>query len=157
MNKWYVILIAFVAGIFLVVSAIASTSYLYNTLVTNYSAGDTIKGNVFLSFSQEPVNKSLTSNFMGNISLIGFLEAQTGVSEGVHYNCSTQGCVGQYASQGTTTGFSIGNGGSKFAGFRITGTGITINKAEFSVSSNAVASCVPQISIDPLADGQDIF
>src|SRR3989344_9421244 len=151
------IFVVFFALIFLAVSAIAGTNYLYNTIVTNYSAGDKIQGNVFLSFSQEPVNKNLTSNFPGNINLIDFLDAQDGVSEGVQYNCSTQRCVGQYASQGATTGFSIGAGGSKLAGFRITGTGITINKAEFSVSSNAVASCAPQINIDPLGDGQDVF
>ncbi|MEK6861516.1 MAG: PKD domain-containing protein, partial [Nanoarchaeota archaeon] len=157
LNLFWIILTVIICGIFLAMTVIASTNYLYNTLVTNYSAGDTIKGNVYLSFSQEPVNKNFTSNFQGNISLIDFLEAQSGISEGAQYNCSTQGCVGQYTSQGATTGFPISSGNSKFAGFRITGTGITVNKAGFSVSSNAVASCVPQISIDPLADGQDIF
>ncbi len=149
--------IIFVGIIFLAVSVIASTNYLYENLVTNYSAGDTIKGNVSISFSQEPVNKILTSNFPGNITLADFLEAQDGVSEGTEYNCSTRNCVNQYISQGVTTGFSVGAGESKFAGFKITGTDISITKAGFSVLSNVVASCAPQISIDPLSDGESIF
>ena len=157
MNKWNIALIVFTAGIFLAVSVIASTSYLHNTVAANYSAGDKIKGNIYLSFSQEPTNKTLTSNFQGNISLIDFIRAQSSLSEGAQYNCSTQGCVGQYVSQGMTNGFSIDAGMNKIAGFSVSGAGISINKAGFSVSGNALASCAPQISIDPLADGQDIF
>ncbi len=149
--------IILVGIIFLAVSAIASTNYIYENLVTDYSAGNTIKGNFSLSFSQEPVNNVLTSNFQGNISLVDFLKAQDLISEGAEYNCSTQNCVDQYTSLGITTGFSIGTGESKFAGFKITGSAIAITNARFSVMSNVVASCAPQISIDPLVDGDDIL
>ncbi len=152
-----ILAVVFIGIIFLAVIAVASTNYLYENLVTNYSAGDTIKGNFSISFSQEPVNKIFTSNFPGNISLVDFLKAQSGVSEGAEYNCSTQNCVGQYISQEITTGFLVGAGESKFAGFKLTGTDISITKAGFSVLSNVVASCAPQINIDPLADGENIF
>ncbi len=157
MNKWNTAVIVLITGIFLVVSVFATTNYLHNSLASNYSAGEKIRGNVFLSFSQEPVNKLITSNFPGNITLIDFVRAHSSISEGAQYNCSTQGCVSQYIAQNAVTGFSLSQNQNKILGFSISGPGISITKAGFSVQSNAVASCTPQVFIDPLNDGQDIF
>ena len=140
-----------------VANSFASLNLVSEKIQTNYSGGDIVKGNISLTFSNQPVSSILTSNFLGNITLIRLLKLHTGLTQGVSYTCNTPDCSANYDIQGETNGFSVSENNDKLAGFVVSGTGVSITDAKFAVQSNALASCLPQIKIDVLVDGTDIM
>jgi hypothetical protein len=154
--KREVIFSIFILFVFLSFS-LASVNLVGENLKTNYSEGDLVSGKIFLNLNNQPASSLITSNFAGNKTLIQLLTAQSNLTKGVHYNCTTSDCGSTYVSQGKTTGFLLNNNDEKYAGFVISGTGVSVSDAEFSVQSNAGASCNPQVRIDVLDDGIDLL
>ncbi len=143
--------------IFFAVIGFASVNLVSETISSNYSGGEIIKGKVFLTLNNQLTSSVIKSNFPGNISLISLLKLQNNLTQGVSYVCNTPDCEGTYSSQGLTSGFLVSENSPKFAGFVVSGTGVSITDAKFSVQTNAIASCMPQINIDVLADGYDLL
>lgn len=145
-------------GIFVFVYfSMASVSLVSNSIETNYSGGELIRGKIFLTLTNQPTSSLITSNFPGNRTLIQLLQAQTNLTQGSSYTCNTPDCTDTYTSQGLTNGFLLSEGSKKYAGFIFSGTGVSVNSAKFSVQSNAISSCLPQIKIDVLNDGNDLL
>lgn len=138
-------------------SAFASANHLHNTIVTNYSDGEKIRGNINLRLSNEPGDVRVTSNFPGDITLLQFIENQSGLIEGIDYNCSTNDCLNDFSSSGVVQQIQILNDEIGYAGFRIQGSGISVTDSEIKINSNAPSSCNPNLYVDLLSDGQDIL
>ncbi|MGV8142863.1 MAG: PKD domain-containing protein [Candidatus Pacearchaeota archaeon] len=155
MNKIIISLVVF--ALFIVSVALGSVNLVNEMTNTNYSGGEIIKGKIFVSIANEPTSSEARSNFIGNITLLNLIKLQSNVTLGNQYSCSTVDCEGTYVSQGQTDGFLVTETGEKFAGFVVSGTGVSITDATFSVQSNAIASCTPQIGVDVLADGFDVL
>ena len=157
MNKKKIIFVLFIFVLLVVTGVFASVNLVNENIFTNYSGGEIVKGKVFLSIANEPTSSIVKSNFLGNIGLFNLLKLQSNLTQGVSYTCNTLDCEGTYTSQGVTDGFLVSENSPKFAGFVVSGTGVAITGAKFSVQTNAVASCMPQINVDVLADGYDLL
>ncbi len=135
----------------------ASINLVSESIATNYSGGETVRGKVYLTLANEETSTPVTSNFLGNITLLNLIKLQGNVIQGVNYNCNTPDCEGTYVSDGLVNGLLLSQGSSGFAGFVVSGTGVSITDAKLSLQSNALASCTPQIIVDVLADGEDLL
>ncbi len=151
------ILIVFFALIILAGSVLGDFNYISNNVANNYSAGEKIRGTFRIDFDNEPADSLFTSNFLGNISLLDFLEAHNNLEKGNDYNCTTLNCMPAYETGSQTSGFSISSGQEKIAGFKLNGQNVQVTSAKFEVQSNAGASCTNQLSIDVLDDGEDLI
>ena len=152
--KYFVILLIFVFGI---IGAFASVNHLHNTIETNYSDGETIRGKINLRFTNEPSDHKITSNFPGSLTLLELIKNQSGLIEGLDYNCSTNDCLNDYSSGGATNQLQLGSGEVGYSGFKIEGSGIEVTDASLKISSNAPSSCTPNLYVDLLADGFDVL
>lgn len=143
-----VILIIFLAG-----GAFAGFSYKNNSILKKYSEGEQIKGNVNISFDDEPVNGLFTSNFPGNITLIGLLE-KNNLTEGEDYDCSISGCQTAYSVGNAIN--ELGLDGEDIVGFLISGTNVNdISSASIRIRSDKGESCFSQVVVDILGDGEN--
>src|SRR3989344_866120 len=138
-------------------NAFATINYITNSVSANYSGGETMRGNVYLTISNHPSDSIVTSNFPGSITLLNWIKNNSGLYEGINYNCSAIGCSNDYYSSGSVNSVSLTSGQGKLVGFRVNGPGITITNAQFSVGSNAPSSCSPNLYVDVLADDEDIL
>ncbi len=146
--------------LFLVVGmtiAFASVNHLHNTVFTNYTDGEKIRGNINLRLSNEPGDVRVSSNFPGELTLLEFIENQSGLIEGSDYNCSTNDCLNDFSSSGVVEQIQIVGDEIKYAGFRIQGSGVEVTDSEIKINSNAPSSCTPNLYVDLLSDGQDIL
>ncbi len=141
--------------VLILVFEIASSGFRYDgaRLIKNYNAGERIKGIVNLSFNNENAKSLFTSNFLGNISLLKFLEANR-LGEGEDFDCSTQNCKEQYSVEEQISRFSLE--GEKTVGLKVDGRNVRIESLAFDISSDIAESCGnPPIFIDILADGEE--
>ncbi len=151
------IIAIFVFAFFGIITVFASVNHLHNTLATNYSDGETIRGNINLRLGNEPGDTRVTSNFAGSLTILELIENQTGLIEGIEYNCSTNGCLNDYSSSGVVQQIQIDSGNVNYAGFKIEGSGIEVKDSKVRVSSNAPSSCTPNLYVDLLSDGYNIL
>jgi hypothetical protein len=133
----------------------ATFSYKNNSIETSYVAGETIKGTLNISFSEELASALMTSNFNGSIKLVDLLE-KNGFEEGIDYSCTKRNCAPDYSTGDSISSFSLSSNEPKFIGFKITGDDIEIISLKFSLSSDATSACSNQIIIDVL-DKNDSF
>lgn len=129
--------------------SIASFEYKGNGIERIYSAGEKIRGLLNISFSDEPADAILRSNFKGTIKLLDLLE-KNGFSEGVDYICSNPGCLDIYKTAGSATTVALSEDSPLIVGFNVVGEDIVIQSLRFDMSSNAGASCNRQLLIDVL-------
>ena len=148
---FFILSFAMVFGVFATVNLVA------NTVATNYSGGEIIRGNVYLTLVNQNAESRLTSNFMGNITLLNLLKNNSGLVEGINYNCSTVGCARDYSSEGQAETLTLLSGTDSFAGFGVNEPGVSVTNAEFGVESNAQASCTPNLYVDILGDGENLM
>lgn len=140
-------------SILLILNASASFKYYNDNLIKNYRAGETIRGKFNISLTGENANSAFTSNFPGNISLLGLLE-DSGLSEGKDFECGTFNCNKKYAINGEAG--SVGISGDKYIGFKITGDKIeSINSISFDIESSLAESCGAPLLIDFLGKGDE--
>jgi len=132
-------------------------NYLGHDIITSYSAGEKIKGNVNLSFDEFLGESLITSNFEGNITVIDFLE-ENNLFSGDEYNCSNPTCSPNYVIQEEITSLLINNEG-KIAGFSIEGANVfPVNFVKLSISSDAGPACFfSQLFIDVLNDEENLI
>ena len=139
----------------MVTGVMAGFDYRGNSLVKTYSAGEIVKGKVNVSFDAESANGVLTSNFIGNITLIDFLELNDLVEE-IDYECSISGCENDYSHSGSANSFSLDN--KKIIGFVISNRqDVSILESKFKIKSDAESSCFKQISFDFLNKGDSVL
>ncbi|MBS3081627.1 PKD domain-containing protein [Candidatus Pacearchaeota archaeon] len=141
----------------MILGVFAGVNYIANSVHTSYSAGEAIRGNIYLTLSNYPGESIFTSNFLGNTTLLSLIRNQSNLSEGVNYNCSSNGCLSDYSSSGVTQGLSLSSGAGSFVGFGIEGSQISVTDAQLKIISNAQSSCAPNLYVDVLDDGQDIL
>jgi len=151
MNKGERFIVIFAALIVLSAGlSIADFTPKGNTIATQYSAGDTIRGTINISFTSESADSLFESNFEGNITLIDLLKANNLV-EGTDYNCSYPKCFDSYTLHERITGnIGLTSDLPLFVGFKITGEDVSISSLKFSITSSANKSCQRQILIDVL-------
>lgn len=148
-------LIAFIVlALIFVVSVFASFSFQNENLVKNYSAGQTIRGTINISFDAELASAFVTSNFEGDITLLDLLE-ENNFSSGLEFNCSTSNCIDDYSYGSSTSSFNLGEGEEKIIGLVIVDKpNVQIQEVEFTVQSNAQQSCFKQVNIDVLDNNE---
>ncbi|MEK6909142.1 MAG: PKD domain-containing protein [Nanoarchaeota archaeon] len=156
-NLFYINGLIIILISFTIIGVSASVNYLHNNIYSNYSSGEVIRGNFNLRLANHPGDVEVTSNFPGSLTLIDLIKNQSGLVEGVNYNCSTNGCQNDYTSSGNVNQMQLSSGETGFVGFEVQGSGIEIMDAKLRVSSNAPSSCIPNLYVDLLADGQNIF
>jgi len=88
---------------------------------------------------------------------LDFVKSQSGLFERSNYNCSVINCVKDYVSSGAISQMQLNSGKDSFVGLGIDGPGITIKDTKIIVSSNAPASCTPNLYVDLLADDLDVM
>ena len=129
--------------------ALASFQYKNNNIETSYSAGEKIRGTINMSFTAEPTDSILKSNFNGTIKLIELIK-ENQLEEGVDYTCTYFGCFDNYKSAGEISSYSLDDDESLLIGFKVTGSDMEISSLKLSVQSNAGISCSRQLIIDVL-------
>lgn len=156
MNKKEWVFVFFLVLLLSASLVLATVSYKGNSIETNYSAGENIRGTINISFANEPSDSLFTSiPFGGSITLIKLLEANNLV-EGADYNCSYPGCRDSYSAQGEINGNAELTSEPVFIGFKVTGNDVTISSLEFSLTSDVNKSCQRQFLIDVL-DKNEFF
>ena len=141
-----------VMAVFLILSLqIASASFTYknHSMQTSYRAGETINGTINIKFINESAGAKITSNFNGSSTLLEMLERQSLV-EGVDYNCTIRNCIPGYMTEGFASQVTLDSADRRMVGFKVNGRSVSIESAQFKVTSNAPASCIRQFALDPL-------
>jgi len=118
-----------------------------------YVGGEQISGKINLSLRSEPFNSSLKSNFIGESKLIDFLIAN-GLEEGVHFNCTINGCGKFYSAKSSISSEEIDNEKNLLVGFKIRDSDVYIRNLDFSLSSNLESSCSQPLKIFILGENE---
>ncbi len=127
-----------------------------NNIQRQYVGGDIIKGTINMSFSNEPAQSLLISNFLGNITLIELLKKNS-FAEGNDYNCTIKNCVTGFLTKSPSplTSLSLNDAESKIVGFKIpSGTNVQISSIKLSLTSDIADSCPKQFEIDVLNESK---
>lgn len=145
-GKWGVLLILLLLAMPL---SSASFGYVNNSIERTYSSGEKIKGFINISFSDEPSNSILTSNFNGSISLIELL-GKNGFDEGADYFCDFPNCITAYEGSTKADKIALNEGSPEIIGFKITGEDISVISLKFDAASDIGQSCTRPLLIDVL-------
>ncbi len=156
-NKKIIVIFSLILFFIMSFNVFAAVNYIGNTVSANYSAGEEIRGNVYITFVNYPSNSVFTSNFPGNATLLGWIKSDSRLHEGVNYNCSTIECANDYSSLSLVNSISLNSGKERFIGFKVDGPGVTITNAQINIGSDASQSCSPNLYVDFLSDGEDVF
>lgn len=124
---------------------IATFRYSSEDLVTSYSGGENVRGNVVLSFSGENANSLITSTYPGSISIIDLVRAN-GYSNG-DYTCDTLSCGKNYKTAGDITQLNVNSGNNKI-GIYFEGREVNVRSVDFTIESDVASSCSKQLSIN---------
>src|SRR3989344_6783603 len=144
-------------GIGLLSLGLASAGFKYNSdsLKESYLAGESIKGKINLNLSSENGNNLVTSNFLGNISLLSLLN-ESGLEEGIDFNCTTKECGKEFETGRAKSEIELNK--EKFIGLKISGKGISgIDSMKFSIESELTGSCEIPLLIDITGKGDKIL
>jgi hypothetical protein len=131
----------------------------------SYTGGETIKGKLNMSFSNQNGNSVFTSNFGTGENLLDVLGAMS-YQRGIDFTCSPATCDKKYIVDGTgaaTRNFNLNE--KRYFGFKITGnntkilSGGTSGKEgfDFQITGYEQASCNNQVFVDMFDDGKIDF
>jgi len=112
----------------------------------SYGPGDYLSGWINISLNKESGNSVFHGSFGNDISLIDLINKTTGFSK----TCVPVDCTTEYTpSNGELSKtYTLGAGESKIFGIKFEGQIVDINYINFTVQSNAAASCENQLGID---------
>lgn len=119
-----------------------------DSIQQNYQGGEIMKGSIKLNLTNEISHQLITSNFIGNVSLIDLIR-RSGGSEGIDYKCSTPGCLIDYSDSDSTINSLSISSNRKIFGFKLNQID-EINDIRFNITSSSAPSCTSQVSIDVL-------
>jgi len=156
MKKEKVLPLLIFTFIFLASVASGAFNYANGNFQRSYNGGDTIKGNLNISLTNEPSNSLFTSNFLGSISLIDFL-ARNNLSEVRDYNCSMKGCSASYLTTGLASTLGLSSDDKKVIGFRASGNNVQIRSLKFSLKSDAFPSCNSDLTLNIAGNSSKLF
>ena len=141
-------------GIILFLSFVSASFEIGNLdylIGSQYSQSDKINGWVNLSFEEESADSVFEDSFGNSITLIDLLNGNLGVT----YSCSPGDCLPSYvqSNEEQTKEFSLNSGEKKIIGFKITEDVASVDSVTFDIESDAAESCLNQLQIDFLDDG----
>ncbi len=153
MRNIFVFCIVFAIFLTGVASASFNIGNLSSNIETNYGPSENIRGWVNISLQNEPTNSVFSDSFENSITLIDLLNLN-GFS--LNGSCSTRDCGSDYSANNgeQTKNFSLGYASQKIIGFKLTGDIKSIDSVNFTIESNAPSSCINQLKIDILNDGE---
>jgi len=129
-----------------------SISFVFSAGVVEYKPGDTLDGVVQISVSNVPVDSRISISFSDgstdSVGLSSYLNKSL-----MNYSCVPTDCKNNYVPDGSgelTKSFSLGD----TLGVITTGSSIEANSFTFSVSSDVASSCVNQLGLDILDNGE---
>jgi len=135
------------------VSASISIGDPSHSFQTSYGPAEFLKGWINMSFSSEPIDKVIRTNFGDSIVLKDLIQ----INSGIDYSCDPNGCGNTYATQDsgqTLKQFTLDKGESKIIGLKITGNYIQqISDFSMRISSNADESIYSPLYLDFFGDG----
>jgi len=149
MKKELGILSILALSIILLGASSASFNFIGQNIKTNYLAGDTITGTINISFDKEPAGSQISSNFVGNISLLEFLR-KNNLIPGIDYNCSIPNCLSGYSVKNEITSLNLIENKPTLVGFKINGKNVIIQGINLSISSDTPPACLRQILVNTL-------
>jgi len=123
----------------------------YKSLLEKYSPQSYFNGYVKLKLDKEPANSLFTTNMGDSIELLSLIKLNN-----VTYSCSPADCKSTYEVDGTakqSLSFDINSTNPKIIGLKFTGEISSVDSINFSLQSNAGASCDNQVKIDFINDG----
>lgn len=152
--------LSLIFAIVILVCGVGSASFAIgnasHSLQTNYAAKGIISGWMNISLTDENANSIVStffgSGFGGSSYLLGLLQGA-----GADFSCTPLDCESDYSTQdsgGTNKTFSLNADKSKIIGLKLTGDVTLVNSVKFSAESDATSSCVNQLKIDILNDGE---
>jgi hypothetical protein len=137
-------------------SAYASFDYKSNSLTTSYSGGESVRGPINISLTNEPADSAFTSNFDGSIMLLSLLKNNSFL-ENADYKCTFPNCITDYKASGSTSSLNLDEDTPGIIGFKITGEDVEVTSLKFLITSNVGASCSRQILIDVLGKNESFI
>ena len=154
-RRWVISLVFVLIAVYFSTTVLASFSYFGSNVTQSYNTGEIVRGKINLSFQNEPVYNKITTNFDGEITVLNFLEVN-GYIEGIEYNCSTPGCIADYAIQETASAISA-SPKIKVIGFKLTGEINSIDDVGFKINSNAAPSCGSGLQVKIPGEDLDFY
>ena len=136
-------------------SAIFSAGNPDHDIENVYGPSENIRGWINISLTDESTNSLFEDSRGNSIKLIELLKKDSSYNP----SCNPVDCLTDYtASNGENSKtFSLNIGSSRVFGLRFTGNLVAVNSASFSLQSDAPVTCVSQIEIDILDDGNIDF
>ena len=135
---------------------LVSASFILNSsnIHTFYAPSGNLKGSLNISFTNEPADSIIRSNFLGSISLKELLDANTR-----SYSCIPSDCRHDYLSRNAseTKSFSLNAGEEKIVSFMLNGNNVAVSGMSFNLNLNNVPSCTLPLKIDVLDDNNTEF
>ena len=132
-----------------VLSGLAIASFSIGNPVSDieitYSKGSNLRGWINISLDNQPVNSLLTANIQGQINLKDFLDEND-----ADYDCVPDDCESSYSGKNSAESktITLSTGEEKFYVLGVNGIIDKIESLSFSISSNAVTSCLNPLKID---------
>ncbi len=150
MNKKIVYILIFV----FMISAVSSSFQIGNAshkIDFSYGPEEFVRGWINISLDKEPVNSVFSSSLGENINIIELINKSSGFSK----TCVPVDCSVELSSENgeTSKSYILGSMDSKIFGIKFEGKIVGINYINFTIQSNAPASCENQLEIDFLNDG----
>src|SRR3989344_4946097 len=146
------ILFVIFLAVFVTAGALAAFQYSGNNITSQYLMGQNIKGKVNISFSNQPVNSILSSNFDGNITSKELLDRNN-----ANYQCyPATDCLAGYMTVGNPiTQFSLN--GEKVIGFKVTGSDVSIQSISLKATGDIGPQCTNQLIVDILDNNEKLL
>ncbi|MEI6850018.1 MAG: PKD domain-containing protein [archaeon] len=143
-------LVVLAFAIFQVNASSVTFAYGNNSIENYYNGGESLRGNINFSLTNQNTNAILRDNFNNSIKLLDFIKLN-GFQEGIEYNCTIKNCTSQYTtSAGALNTIHLAANEKKLIGFNIVSgkTNVAITSINLSATSNIGQSEFPGAKID---------
>ena len=151
---FFIFIFSFSSGIF-AFSKSANLGNLSSSLNDNYAPGESLKGWINISLTNEPFDSKII--FLNNSVKIMDIIRANGLIPRVNYNCSSFNCNLTYSSNdsgATSLSFILGKDQKKVIGFKVTESDLeSITDLFLNISSGASEDCSSPLKVDIGDDG----
>jgi hypothetical protein len=140
---------------------VTSASFIVDLNVSSvkntYNVGDTISGNIAISFENESIDTIISTNVGGGTTTLGEWIKASGKRENYEYNCSSKGCLPLYKAKNAISNVNLQAYSPKLFGFKTSGSNVSIRSLSFNLDSNLPNSCSLPYSIDAFNVGKYVL
>ena len=121
-----------------------------SNIYSSYAPGETLKGWINISLTNEPANTLVRDSFGNSISLMELINLSSLLQDG-DFSCIPVNCESDYAITGilgSSPALTLSKGYPKLIGLKLSGDIETVKSISFALDSDAPKSCFNQLEID---------